>query len=160
VICVAPAMSDKATIVGVLGEKDLLLPGLVHQALAANGRAKYFLTLLQLARAHADALDTNVPDLRRERELAGIADERFDTVIGNSRRGHDSEYRVPLAKTIVQRLLADIEAMIVPLRAVSPARFDEKTLGAFERRLSALSEACSSRGDETIASDAFAVMTS
>jgi len=94
-------MQKKAIIVAVLGERDLLVPELVHEALAANGRAKYFFTLLQLAQAHADAVDGSAPDLRTDRELAGITDDRFDAVIGESRSsGYGAGYRVPLAKEI------------------------------------------------------------
>jgi len=149
----------KATVVGVLGEKDLLLPGLVHEALAANGRAKYGFTLLQLALAHANAADGTVPDLRSERELVGIGDARFDRVIGGSRRGHGDEYRVPLAKVIVEQLFADIDAMIAPLRAVSTS-YDPKATAAFEGRCAALKDSCLPRDEDVILAEALVLLTS
>ena len=44
----------KQDVVGELRERVLLQPSLVNQGLEANDRAKYLLTLLQAARAHAD----------------------------------------------------------------------------------------------------------
>jgi uncharacterized protein Yka (UPF0111/DUF47 family) len=149
---------SKTTIMEVLGEKDLLLPELVHDALAANERAKYLFTLLQLARAHADAVDGSVPDLRSEREFAGIADERLDSVIGRSWSGRDTEYRVPFVKVIVERLFSDIDAMAAPLRA-APERFGADAT-AFDRRRTLLSSSCTPRSEGTIEADALALLTS
>jgi uncharacterized protein Yka (UPF0111/DUF47 family) len=154
------ARTKKSLIVGVLGETGLLVPELVHQALAANARAKYFFTLLQLARAHADAIDASVPDLRSDRELAGIDDNRFDAVVAGSRRDHGDAYHIPLATVIVERVLADLDAMTAPLRAASPARFDERTLTELERRRSMLSAACLPRGEASIAANALTLLTS
>lgn len=152
--------SAKATIVGLLGEGDLFLPDLVHGALAANARVKYFLTLLQLARAHADSVDGSVPDLRRERELAGVVDERLDDVIRGSQRGRDSEYRIPLVRTILQHVFTDIEAMIAPVRAAGPSRFDAAAAAAFERRRAALASACVPDADSEVTREALGRATS
>lgn len=56
----------KARIVDELGEQALLLPVRVNEALAANDRAKYLMTLLQFARAHADHPDSPATDLSPE----------------------------------------------------------------------------------------------
>ena len=45
--------ASKREVVRELGELALVLPSLVNQALEANDRAKYYLTLLQAAGAHA-----------------------------------------------------------------------------------------------------------
>jgi hypothetical protein len=47
-------MNKKSSIVAALGEQRLLLPALLNESLTANDRAKYRLTLLQTAKAHAD----------------------------------------------------------------------------------------------------------
>ncbi|MBX3189204.1 MAG: DUF47 family protein [Labilithrix sp.] len=153
-------MWKKTAIAGVLGERDLLLPGLVHEALAANGRAKYFFTLLQLAQAHADAVDGGAPDLRSERELAGVTDARLDTVVGESRIHYRGEYRIPFAKTIVEQIFADIDAMIAPLRAASPARVDEETASSLVHRRSLLSDACARPSDGAITVETLTRLTS
>ena len=50
----------KTEIVGELGEGSLLVPEYVNQALAANNRVKYYFTLLQAARQHADNPEMNL----------------------------------------------------------------------------------------------------
>lgn len=71
----------KARIVGELGEAGLLLPALVNEALAANDRAKYLMTLLQVAREHADHPDLAATDLKQERLACGVVDAELDTVV-------------------------------------------------------------------------------
>ena len=46
--------SAKPEVIDALGLDPLLLPGLVNAALEANDRAKYLLSLVQQAKAHAD----------------------------------------------------------------------------------------------------------
>lgn len=48
------AVTGNEHIIGNLGEEQLLLPSRINAALAANGRAKYLLTLLQTARYRAE----------------------------------------------------------------------------------------------------------
>ena len=44
---------EKSHIVEALGEEGLRLPALLNEALAANDRAKYLFTVLQVAQGHA-----------------------------------------------------------------------------------------------------------
>lgn len=74
-------MSEKARIVAALGELRLLLPYLLNEALAANERAKYRLTLLQTAKARADSPDKAFSDLRTERPACGIYSESLQEEI-------------------------------------------------------------------------------
>ena len=67
-------MGTKQEIISSLGERQLLLPGLVQTGLAANDRVKYFFTLLQLAMEQCAQPAPNPPDLAREREASGVAD--------------------------------------------------------------------------------------
>jgi len=62
-------MSTKQEIISSLGEKQLLLPGLVQSGLAANDRIKYFFTLLQMAMEQCAQPAPNPPDLKRESQL-------------------------------------------------------------------------------------------
>jgi hypothetical protein len=55
---------EKRSIVRELGEEELLLPGLVNSALAANDRIKYYFTLLQTAREKAENPHMEFPSLR------------------------------------------------------------------------------------------------
>ena len=74
-------MTEKSKIIQELGEENLLLPTLVSKALKANDRIKYFLTLLQAARNHADNPNQNYSNLRAERESVGVSNPDFDNVI-------------------------------------------------------------------------------
>ncbi len=106
----------KARIVGELGEQELLLPALVNEALAANDRAKYLMTLLQLAREHADHPDLAATDLRQERLACGVADAELDTIVGRSRKDGPATYRIPAARRVHDLLMEDVRRMLAPLR--------------------------------------------
>jgi uncharacterized protein Yka (UPF0111/DUF47 family) len=148
----------KQAIVDLLGERHLLLPELVHDALAANARAKYYFALLQLARAHADLPEAPGPDLRLEREVAGIDDARLDAVVEASRILGD-RYRIPLADKILEQLFADIGCMISPLR-VAAGQQDDEAVAGFERRLASIAAACSRRSGTSITIETISVLTS
>ena len=110
-------MTEKSRIVEALGERGLLLPALVNEALAANDRAKYRFTLLQGAKAHADYPDAPHSSLRREREVAGLNDPGLDAVVAGSAKLGADAYRIPKAKQICDGLYEDVRAMIAPLDA-------------------------------------------
>ncbi len=122
--------APKARIVDELGERELLLPALVNEALAANDRAKYRMTLLQSARAHADQPDLPAGDLEQERLACGIEEPDLDSVVERSRKEGDDQYRIPAAARIHDRLVEDIRHMLAPLGAGTE----------HERRLRALLE--------------------
>jgi uncharacterized protein Yka (UPF0111/DUF47 family) len=114
-------MSEKAKIVNALGERRLLLPALLNEALAANDRAKYRLTLLQTGKAHADAPETVFSDLRTERVSCGIADSSYDAVAaGTVKQGADT-YAMPLVSELCASLHDDMMAMVAPLEAAHSA---------------------------------------
>jgi hypothetical protein len=50
-------MAYKSQIVTDLGVYELLIPRLINDALLANDRVKYFLSLLQVAKEHAEGHD-------------------------------------------------------------------------------------------------------
>jgi uncharacterized protein Yka (UPF0111/DUF47 family) len=108
-------MATKAGILEQIGERSLLLPELINQGLAANDRLKYYLTLLQTAYAHAQSPGTQVPDLRNEREAAGVSDESLDAVVGASRMVAPTAVQIPGAGVIVDRIFADVRLMLEPI---------------------------------------------
>ena len=109
-------MVAKQSIVAALGEHGLTLPRLIEDALAANDRVKYRLTLLQLARRHADAPDQPLPDLRAERTAARIeAPELDDLPRGCERAGADS-YRLPGAAALLAAAEREVRAMLAPVQ--------------------------------------------
>jgi hypothetical protein len=62
----------KTRIIDELGEQELLLPALVNEALAANDRAKYLMTLLQAARSHAEQPEVSMATSSRSGSLAAF----------------------------------------------------------------------------------------
>jgi uncharacterized protein Yka (UPF0111/DUF47 family) len=108
-------MLAKQSIVTALGEHGLALPRLIEEALAANDRLKYRLTLLQLARRHADAPDQPLPDLRAERVAARIDDAGLDELPRTCERAGDGAYHLPGAGALLAAVARDVRAMLAPV---------------------------------------------
>lgn len=109
-------MQEKQTILEVLDRRELLLPARVHEALEANARIKYYLSLLQMAAAHAEAPDVPPADLAAERERCGVDDEGLDAVVPRAARGLDEDaYRIPRLRDVVGRIESDLGRMIEPI---------------------------------------------
>lgn len=114
-------MAAKHQIIDTLGEQRLLLPTRLNASLAANDRAKYLLTLLQMARSHADHPANWVSELGSERVACGIEQEELDTVVAASERLDGDRLRVPGARAIVEQLYAVVIQMVTPLEPDAPA---------------------------------------
>jgi hypothetical protein len=108
----------KARIVGDLGEHELLLPALVNEALAANDRAKYLMTLIQSAREHADHPEGAATRPEQERLASGVVDANLDTVVEGSRKEPPGVYSIPQASAVHQALVEEVRRMVAP-----PPRF-------------------------------------
>jgi uncharacterized protein Yka (UPF0111/DUF47 family) len=146
-------MPAKTTVLGALDEHALLLPDLLDRALGANERAKYYLSLLQMAAMRADAPDVAFPDLSGERVSAGVDDPRFDAVVAGARRALGDRLRVPLAAEIVERSVGAVREMMEPLRAASRAE-------AFEARLAAVAGAVPEAAGDAITAAEITALTS
>ena len=153
-----PNAPGKRAIIEALDESRLLLPSLLHQALAANARIKYVLTLLQLARAHADAPEGPVPDLRTERQICGIDEPALDDVPATSRLRLRGIYFVPGAAALVRRMGADVEEMLAALRAAGGEVGSEAA--AFADRLRNLDLKHASTGADGIRGESIDAMAS
>jgi uncharacterized protein Yka (UPF0111/DUF47 family) len=148
-------MSEKARIVAALGERRLLLPFQLNEALAANDRAKYRLTLLQTAKAHADAPNEAFADLRTERLACGVTNAAFDAVVaGTARRGADT-YDLPHGGELCPALRDDLLAMLAPFETLR-----KPAATAFQERLRQLSEIPWCAEDGTITGRTIAALTS
>lgn len=118
---------EKSRIVEALGEEGLRLPALLNEALAANDRAKYLFTVLQVAQLHADRPGSAAPELRAEREAAGLATAGFDEVAASAAASADGAYFMPGVDRLCERLRAEIGAMLAPLQAAGDgAAFDAR----------------------------------
>jgi CHAD domain-containing protein/uncharacterized protein Yka (UPF0111/DUF47 family) len=152
----------KAGIVAELGEPDLLLPALVNEALAANDRVKYLMTLLQIAREHADHPDLAATDLRQERLACGVPDVELDTVVARSRKEGPDAYLVPASRRIHDLLVDDVRRMLTPLRAQagSPPANGVRLVGPYEERVHLLLSQAPSLGEDRISGDYLNRLTS
>ena len=90
--------ASKREIVREVGQLALVLPSMVNQALQANDRAKYYLTLLQAAATHARRPDRPTPSLRGERLAAGINDQWLDRVVESAEARTDDDSFVAPAR--------------------------------------------------------------
>ena len=148
-------MNEKARIIAALGERRLLLPALLNEALVANDRAKYRLTILQMAKAHADAPDQPFSDLRTERLACGIMDSSPDDVVAETtRRGADT-YTIPRVRELCAALKNDLKAMVTPFEAVQKS---EATL--FKKRLQKLCDNPWHGEDNTISGENISLLAS
>lgn len=112
---------SKSRIVDELGEQGLLLPVLVNEALAANDRAKYLMTLFQFARERADHPELPVRDLKQERLASGVTDSDYDNVVAGSIKRDSDCYFIPLTQKIHQCLADDVAKMLSPILVESDA---------------------------------------
>jgi hypothetical protein len=132
-------MTAKTQIVGFLGEQALVLPALLNTALIANERAKYVLTLLQMAASQAENPQASAPTLRKEREACGVAETGFDRVIAQAEHDGSGAYHIPGARRLLALLDESLRAMAAPLGAAGKegATLQATYLGRLERLIEA-----------------------
>lgn len=147
-------MSEKARIVTALGEGRLLLPFLLNEALAANDRAKYRLTLLQTAKAHADSPDEPFSALRTERTACGITEAWYDEVVARAIRHDADRYALPQLFDLCSALRDDILAMCAPSEALQRPEANE-----YRQRLQDLSRTPWCGEDGTITGETITALT-
>jgi hypothetical protein len=112
---------------------------LINQALTANDRAKYLLTLFQSARDHADHPQNDIPSLQREREAAGVDDASLDSVVTASHREDNDIVVVPQAAQIHAGVLDGLREMLEPLKVAATSDTTAMpTYEAYQQRLDRL----------------------
>lgn len=146
---------EKAHIIDALGESGLLLPMLLNGALAANDRAKYYFSLLQMAQSRALHPDAPASDLRVERQAAAIAEESCDGIVAASSRGEGDLYRIPQVQAICTALYQDLQRMLEPIQAAHSPEW-----GNFAARLKLLAAKPWCKTDDLISGEQIAAMTS
>ncbi len=132
-------MTTKQEIIGSLGEKQLLLPGLVQSGLAANDRVKYLFTLLQFAKEQCEQPAANPPDLAREREASGVAEAELDGVVAASRSLPGGRCRIPGVAGLLARIGACLDDMLAPVELARQLGM-ESAFDAYARRRSLLAK--------------------
>jgi uncharacterized protein Yka (UPF0111/DUF47 family) len=125
-------MADKNRIIEELGESELLLPGIVNNALSANDRIKYYFTLLQTAQNRADHPQQEILSLKSERENAGETDLLLDGVVAGTVKSAGF-YRIPYLQKLLSSLKSCMNDMVTPFEV---QKTDEGK--QFKKRLDAL----------------------
>ena len=85
----------KAAIIEELGIPELLLPKDVNNALLANDRVKYFFSLIQMSKSHADHPDEDISNLMDGRLASNVQDKKFDVVVSQTTKIGPSHYYIP-----------------------------------------------------------------
>ena len=142
-------MTEKSAIVQLLGERAVLLPSLLADAVAANDRLKLRLTLLQEAVSHARHPEQKPRSFDSERRAVGLADGQYDTMIAGARTLAGDRIMAPGAKMLVAGISDDLSAMLAPLQIA-----DEEAAKPLTVRLAAIAGAIpSAEGDELAVRD-------
>jgi uncharacterized protein Yka (UPF0111/DUF47 family) len=154
-------MTAKTKIVEFLGERALVLPVLLAAAVAANERAKYILTLLQMAASQADHPQAAAVSLRAEREACGIAHPEFDRSVAQAEQDGRGNYHIPGAQHLLAMLNDALAAMIAPLAVVANDGPDAAALHArFSDRLERLIQTQPPLVEDMLSGEAIAALTS
>ncbi|MBO0739272.1 MAG: hypothetical protein J2P48_22495, partial [Alphaproteobacteria bacterium] len=104
----------KTAVLEAIGETALSRAAQVNAALAANGRVKYLLTLLQTALDNADHPEQAPISLTSERLACGINDIRFDDIAATARR-EGERYRLGGCSDVLARIARDVRIMAAPV---------------------------------------------
>jgi hypothetical protein len=116
-------MSSKSQILERLGESAVLLPELIGTSLMANERAKFRLTMLQEALAHARNPAAPLRDLSAERRQAGLDDARFDAAATGAQAMGAGRFAIPGSRLLIEGLFDDSKPCA---RRWSPRRADSQ----------------------------------
>ena len=154
-------MTAKTQIVDFLGERALVVPALLTGAVAANERAKYVLTLLQVAASQAEHPQAAPPSLRAEREACGLAEPAFDRSVARAECDGRGNYHIPGAQRLIARLDEALRAMIAPLKVAGKEGADAAALHQrFSARLERLIEERPPAADDMLSGEQITALTS
>jgi uncharacterized protein Yka (UPF0111/DUF47 family) len=103
----------KTQVLESLGEEALKLPAQIEAGLAANDRLKYYFSLLQVARSHADQPGQPASSLKQERLAAGVRDGNLDQMVAGTRKV-GTAYRLPGSGHLIAAIADDARIMAAP----------------------------------------------
>jgi hypothetical protein len=107
----------KTEVVERLGEKAVLLPSLIGEALAANDRIKLRLSLLQEAAKQAQTPGREPRSFRAEGEAARLDAPWLDSLVAGARQVGPTRLFIPGASELLAGMGSDLAAMLAPLQA-------------------------------------------
>ena len=147
-------MTGKSAIAERLGERSVLLPSLLGEALQANDRIKLRFSLLQEALAQARNPRENPPAFAAERQRAGLGEPLFDTTITGANALGKDKALVPGSAALIAGMRDDLRAMLAPIETVDPTEAK-----SFSGRLETLLASAPPSGSDAVVVSAIAAMT-
>jgi hypothetical protein len=110
-------VTAKIAVVESLGERTVLLPALIAEALAANERLKLRLSVLQEAALQAAQPGRPSRDFNLERRAAGLSDPALDGLVSGARVIAPGHLFLPGVDVLLGPVGDDLAAMLAPLKA-------------------------------------------
>ena len=155
-------MAAKTQIVDFLGDKALVLPALLDDAIIGNERTKYVLSVLQMAANNADnPQGAAPPTLKSEREACGLADASFDRSVADSLSDGHGNYHIPDAQRLITVLDDAMAAMLAPLASIASGSDAAAALNKrYRQRLEQLVRARPTIVDDMVSEETITAMTS
>lgn len=123
----------KIQIINELGQRDMLLPSLLAEALAANDRIKVRMSALQAAVHHAQEPESPPAELNAESRAAGIPSAALSALIRGAHLAGDEKIVAPNLAKLMKEIDVDMETMVHSVQSVNAT--DGEPLAA---RLSAI----------------------
>lgn len=123
---------QKTEAVDAMGQRSLLLPAWIQQALAANERLKLYLSVLQAAASHADHPEREALDFSAEM-AAAQSDAAWLRNLPATASRVDDALLLPELPRLVKRLAEELATMARPLIETEPGR--ESAANAFRARV-------------------------
>ncbi len=148
-------MTGKTGIAERLGERGVLLPSLLSEALQANDRIKLRFSMLQEAMSQARNPREHPSTFGAERQQAGLVEPQFDTLISGAHAAGANKAVIPGAATLLAALHTDLAAMLAPIETAEPN--DAKL---FSSRLNTLSKAVPVADGDTVSAAEIGAITS
>src|SRR5579863_6432220 len=109
-------MTTKTAVMERLGEKAVLLPTLIGDALSANDRIKLRLSLLQEAALQARTPSREARLFRSERQAAHLDAPGLDSLVAGARALSPTRLFIPGARELLAGMSTDVSAMLAPLQ--------------------------------------------
>lgn len=155
-------MPAKTQIADFLGDKALVLPAAIETAIVGNERAKYVLSLLQMAAGHAERPDeADPPSLKAEREACGIDDAALDRSVAESDTDGRGNFHIPGSAKLIAILDGAMKSMLAPLALFAGDGSERATAhGRYCERLDRLVRARPAPVDDMMSGDTIAALTS
>jgi uncharacterized protein Yka (UPF0111/DUF47 family) len=138
-------MTAKIAIVERLGEKVVLLPALIGDAIAANDRIKLRLTLLQEATVQAQAPNREVPHLVMQGQIASLEGRDPEAFVAGARMLGSGRLVVPGVSALLAGLASDLATMLAPLETA-----DAEASRPFIERVAGLRNSMPSAKDDQL----------